>query len=645
MNGEYGGSNGLTRPLSPGDYLLAAATALAALAVYVVCLPPTVTGDDSGELIAAAYTLGIPHPHGYPLWCLTAHPFTWIPWATVATRVALASAFYAAAAAGLVALLVRSLARSPYSALAAASAGLALAFSREFWEQAIIAEVYALNALCIALCLLTLWRWHSRRLRGEPHADRLLYGFALVYGLSLGNHYTMVVLGPVFALFIIAVHRRPWRHLGTYGGMMALAFGAAFLVFLYLPLRSLADPPVDWANPETLENWWLVVRRKQYAFMFSQYERDLGRFLRQLAVYGRFWLREFTPWTGGVGLAGLFLLVRRRPGYGLLLLVAGLLVPAAFSYVQNFNFTREWYWVMSVFGIPTYMMTAIGLGVALDTIACHRGGRWLALPLAIVCVASPLLAHHRHNDLSAYYWAEDYARNMLEPLPPDALYFPDTDHGAFPALYLQVVEDLRPDITMGRKYGYVDMALAESMPADRRRVIGEFPKRRYEPEIFAWILEHDPRPAFFARPVKLPEEAQVRFVPAGLLWQALRPGELPVDKDWWEAYRWHTLAPEDIRGDHTAALVVYEYHLARARDAFRAGNQADALAHVAQATAPHGPDADILNNAGVVCARYGAYDAAAAYFRQALERAPAHEAAANNLSRVRRLRPDKKQRL
>ena len=56
------------RTLSPLDYFAGAFVFAVSLAVYVKTLAPTVYGEDSGELIAAADTLGIPHPTGYPLW-------------------------------------------------------------------------------------------------------------------------------------------------------------------------------------------------------------------------------------------------------------------------------------------------------------------------------------------------------------------------------------------------------------------------------------------------------------------------------------------------------------------------------------------------------------------------------------------------
>lgn len=72
---------------------------VALLTLHVYTLAPTVTFEDSGELIAAAAHLGIPHQPGYPLWTLLSHLFTWLPFGHIAYRVNMASAFFSASGA------------------------------------------------------------------------------------------------------------------------------------------------------------------------------------------------------------------------------------------------------------------------------------------------------------------------------------------------------------------------------------------------------------------------------------------------------------------------------------------------------------------------------------------------------------------
>jgi hypothetical protein len=130
-----------------------------AFAIFLAALPDGITGGDAGELTVAAYFLGIPHPPGYPTWCLAAHPFTWIPFGSIAWRVALSSAVFGALAAGLVSLIVMELCEAVQPAMryctrtlcGACLAGLVFATAKPVYEQAVIAEVYMLNALCLTI--------------------------------------------------------------------------------------------------------------------------------------------------------------------------------------------------------------------------------------------------------------------------------------------------------------------------------------------------------------------------------------------------------------------------------------------------------------------------------------------------------------
>ena len=76
------------------------------LLIYILTLAPTVTFGDSGELIAAAYSSGIPHPPGFPLWVFLTHFFTLLPFKNIAWRVNLGSAAFTSFAALVLAKII-----------------------------------------------------------------------------------------------------------------------------------------------------------------------------------------------------------------------------------------------------------------------------------------------------------------------------------------------------------------------------------------------------------------------------------------------------------------------------------------------------------------------------------------------------------
>lgn len=631
------------RSFALGDYFVALCAAVFSFCLYLSTLAPTITGEDSGEFATAAFLPGIPHPPGYPLYCMLGHLFTLLPYGEPAWRVNLMSAVFAAGAVFLLALTVIYLTRSRTASLLSACT---FACSREFWSQSVIAEVYTMNLFFAAACFLLLLIWSEKR------RNAILYVFAFVFGLGFSMHNTFLLMLPPCVLFVIFCDWRARDTQAPYWGariktwlICCLLAASALSVYAYLPLRSRANPMLDWGNPETLSNLYRHVRRMQYDFMFSQYPRSLGRFLEQMAVYGRFWWDQFGPGLGIPGALGLLILLRRRPAYGVLLLSSAFLIVAGFCFWQNFEQTREWLWVMRVFGMPAYYITAAGLGCLLAAIA-KRGAiaRTIALLLGIVCVAVPLLLNYSLNDKSEYYWAQDYGANILVSLEKDAVFVSDSDHASFSILYLQAVRDMRPDVVNLRKYGYLESDLFETLPETLRAKVGPFPPRRYDPELIAWLVDNTSRPIYLSAPMKLPTKQPVRMVPAGLTCRVLRPDESPSSYDYWSLYQWHTPHPENTRGDYTADTILYEIEIAKARELLVQAEQqdgdtarlhSDALVRIEAALQAYGRDPVMLNNVGVLCARYGLYEHAAAYFGEALEIIPQLSEARRNLDKAR----------
>ncbi len=189
---------------------------------YVWTLAPSVTLEDSGEFITAAHNLGVPHPPGYPIWTILAWVWQWIiPFGNIAWRENLMSAFFGALAVGLTALLISRSGREIAATVgflraigneelvglivlaSSVSAALMLAFTPVLWSQAVITEVYALNAFFLLVTLVLLYRWSF-----EPDRRWRLYLAAFTWGLGLTSHQTQVLLVIAFPLFILFVDRR-----------------------------------------------------------------------------------------------------------------------------------------------------------------------------------------------------------------------------------------------------------------------------------------------------------------------------------------------------------------------------------------------------------------------------------------------------
>lgn len=421
----------------------AALVALALVAVvYWRTLAPTVTLGDSGSFIAVAHTFGVAHPPGYPLWCLLAHGFTWLPWGTTAWRVNLLSAVCAVATVWLLYLTAWRLTRSRPAALVAL---LVLAFSDIFWSQAVIAEVYTLNALLCACAL-----YCAVRLRQSGRRS-WLYALSLTSGLGLANHPIFILTVPVFGVWAIWRHWRMLLQLRVSAACIALVL-VGVLFYAYLPWRARTQPPVNWGNPVTLRATVDHALRQAY---YTEPERvRYAGSLRDAAQYmasGIHAVGESATWPAAIiALGGWMIWLRRRKD------LAGMTMAVAFLNIVVLNLilrgtaAPDEIYTRRVFYIPAQMMLALWMAPAIRRFLAliRRRGR-VVWRWAAICSLAPLLilmAHWKDNDRSQDMLARNFAMDIMAAAPEDAGLFFVQDEFLFPCLYLQVVEDIRPDV-------------------------------------------------------------------------------------------------------------------------------------------------------------------------------------------------------
>jgi len=449
------------------------ATLLGALlfSVYAAGACPTIYVGDSGELVTAVHLLGIPHPTGYPLYVLLGKLWTLLlPFGSIAWRMSLFSAACGAAAcAVLFMFLRRTLRLDLVSALVAA---LLLAVAPSFWAEANVQRVYALNALFVVLATWAAWRWYQER-----SGSRLALA-AFVCGLGATNHTFLAVQALAFGLFALAVEpgllRRPREILA------AVAAGlAGLLPYLYLPLRSRADPRLDWGDPETLDRFVGVVLRRD--FWGRAWIEGPG----DLATIAADWARSLaleSVWAGP-GLAALAIVAARRRGWPVLLPV---LVMLANLGAVALHGSRSDLFIWHRYYIPSYAMLALlaGLGCQVLIERLPRAVRLLPLALPVFLLATGWTAFDR----SRYRVAEAFAGEVLRSLPPGAHLSASDDNILFTLLYLHFVEGRRPDL---------DLVLSGVGEAD-------LPPLRFDPDRDPLFLTHHPNwdlPALEAVPI------------------------------------------------------------------------------------------------------------------------------------------------
>jgi hypothetical protein len=324
---------------------VAAAIAVTAVtfALYCATLLP---GLDFGDTASFQTMVGSPiitPRDGYPLYFAVSAVFHRLVGGDAAHTLNLASAAEAALACGVLTLVAAALSGS---VLAGVGSALLFAGSYTFWSQSIIAEVYALHMLAVALTLGLLLRWEQR-----PTLARLGAFFA-VYAISFGNHLSMILLAPAYTVFLLASAPRGWRSMVTWP-VTALALTAATAGALQYVwnLRTLwfGLYPPDGLLDAVRTGWFDITKTDWRQTMALQVPSGMAG--DHAAMY-RFDLLQQFGWAGVLlGAIGLAALVRTN-GRRAALLATAYLVNGLFAYSYNVGDAH-------VFYLPSHMMIAL----------------------------------------------------------------------------------------------------------------------------------------------------------------------------------------------------------------------------------------------------------------------------------------------
>jgi hypothetical protein len=480
--------------------------------VYAATLAPGVTFWDAGEFIAAAHSLGIPHPPGTPLFILAlnvwARMLGFLPFA-VATN--LLSAACTAAAVGLSALWMAKAMHAPWWGVAAAVTAGAMA---SVWQNATETEVYAASLFVSVAAIV------AADFAGRSGERRWLMLSAYCLALSLPLHLSILVAAPVAiylasqrtdgswdlsaALALLGVtigaigvgRLAPWLCVVGTAVLVASVFPggrgprwvrarsalgvfavclAAGSALLFMLVRARHDPAINQADPTSLAQLAYVIGRRQYDVA--------GLFPRE----AQWWLQianwfEYADWQVALSLAPTVIptvwrvlatvafaalgvigaqrhraIDRRSWRAVALLFVCGSIGVGAYLNLKA-GASFGWAFVPDVahheardrdyFFVLSFW--AWGLWAGMGAMALVQRLRW-PVPVGLTLAALPIALNWSAVSRRGEPEAglpERVAASLLEPLPPRTVLLVAGDNDTYPLWYAQQVEGKRRDVTV-----------------------------------------------------------------------------------------------------------------------------------------------------------------------------------------------------
>lgn len=210
-------------------------------------MAPTTSFWDCGEFIATAFTMGVPHPPGTPLYLILGNVFSQLPFFNdIGARVNLLSPLASAFSVMFLYLIIveliiewRGKVQSKSDAIIAyASAfigAMTFAFTDSHWFNAVEAEVYSLSTFFTGIVVWLILRWS--RNEGKPGNVRYILLIAYMLGLAIGIHLLNLLALPFIAL-IIYFKKYTFSPLG-----FSATVGATLLSFMVIYLGIIKGLP------------------------------------------------------------------------------------------------------------------------------------------------------------------------------------------------------------------------------------------------------------------------------------------------------------------------------------------------------------------------------------------------------------------
>jgi hypothetical protein len=213
-------------------------------------------------------------------------------------------------------------------------------------------------------------------------------------------------------------------------------------LYLIIPLRALANPPVNWGNPVTLGRFWWLVSGQLYRSYYLQL--DLPELWQRIQAWATLLLVQW----GMIGLAlAIFGLVYFfSPSRLLLFTLWQAVVYSGFAMLYG-SFDSY------VYLLPVCISVSVWIGSGLTRMingeVLHSRRIGLAVTFLFMLYLFGLAGYHWPQvDASRDTRAEGFGRQIIESAPENALVFAKGDEAVFTLWYFHFALQARPDLTI-----------------------------------------------------------------------------------------------------------------------------------------------------------------------------------------------------
>lgn len=447
------------------------------LIVFLILLhntSPYVTSGDSGEFITTSCILGIAHSPGYPLYSLLGKVFSYInPFGNYAYRINLMNIFFTVFILIICSLMINNISKDYLKTIINIFVFLTFIFSESYFRNTVQTEVFVLNIFFATLLIF----FSYKEIRLSSYKNWYMISF--IFGLSLGNHHTIVFLIPSL-IYLFFINRIKIKKLPIF----LLFFFLGFSIYLFIPIRANKEPYFNWGNAKNLRNLYRVITRKDYGTFTLTVEKPLQHNFKNVM----FQLKRFLYKTlNDLTLPLVFLIIwgfiklylsDKKLFFGLVL--SYLFSGPFFFILSNLPKAEIYEGILERFYIlPNF----VGIVTIIFSIFYVKERLILKvlLILSIFCLYLNFSRNYSICNYRKYYLNYDYGMNILRTLLKDSFLIMEGGDDTFYTLgYMQAVENRRQDVKLHDRGGLVfksiygnDFRSLTKEEKEKRRVIIE----------------------------------------------------------------------------------------------------------------------------------------------------------------------------